>query len=89
MRVSKKNILLFSVITILFFVISDSCTKDPPAPHNPYDDIHNPTVTPPTPPDPNSIVGIHANILKTRCAKSGCHEGHFEPDFRKIGRAHV
>ena len=81
---TKKHILLFSFITILFFVVVDSCKKDPPPPHNPYDDITNGTVTPPTPPDPNSIVGIHKNILFPRCAKSGCHEGHFEPDYRTV-----
>jgi len=66
---------------VLIFV--NSCKKDP-VPHNPYDDIIHGNNTTPIPPDPNSIVGIHANILKTRCAKSGCHDGNFEPDFRTV-----
>jgi len=35
-----------------------------------------------TPPDPNSLVGIHTNILKPKCAVPGCHDGNFEPDYR-------
>lgn len=65
-------------------IIIHSCKKDEPIPPNPYDDVDYGTVTDPTPPDPNSFVGIHANILKTRCAKSGCHDGNFEPDFRTV-----
>jgi hypothetical protein len=84
MRINKKHILLFSVIAVLFFVITDSCKKDPPLPHNPYDDINYGTGNTSTPPDPNSIVGIHKNILFPRCAKSGCHDGHFEPDYRTV-----
>ena len=64
-------------------VVMHSCKKEDP-PHNPYDDINYGGTTPPSPPDPNSIVGIHTNILTTRCAKSGCHDGNFEPDFRTV-----
>ena len=71
-------------MTALFFVVADSCKKDPPPPHNPYDDVNYGTTTTVTPPDPNSIVGIHKNILFPRCAKSGCHDGHFEPDYRTV-----
>lgn len=31
-----------------------------------------------------SFAGIHANILSPTCAKSGCHDGNFEPDFRTV-----
>ncbi len=67
----------------MVLVVIHSCKKDP-VPHNPYDDVNYGGSTPPTPPDPNSIVGIHVNILETRCAKSGCHDGTFEPDFRTV-----
>lgn len=82
--INKKNILLFFVIASVLLVIIHSCKKDEPLPHNPYDDIIHNTVIPPIPPDPNSMVGIHTNILKTRCSKSGCHDGNFEPDFRTV-----
>ncbi len=83
MRINKKHIIFFLLLSVLALVIIDSCKKDTP-PHNPYDDINYGTKPTATPPDPNSIVGIHKNILFPRCAKSGCHEGHFEPDFRTV-----
>jgi len=81
MRLSKNNIIFITTLVVLVLVVIHSCKKDP-LPHNPYDDINYGSTTPATPPDPNSIVGIHKNILLTRCAKSGCHDGNFEPDFR-------
>ncbi len=83
MKLEKKYLIMFSTLALMVLVVIHSCKKDP-APHNPYDDINYGGTTPPTPPDPNSIVGIHTNILKTRCAKSGCHDGNFEPDFRTV-----
>ena len=83
MSINKKHIILLSVFALLVLMIIDSCKKEAP-PHNPYDDVNYGGTTPPPPPDPNTIVGIHANILKTRCAKSGCHDGNFEPDFRTV-----
>lgn len=65
-------------------VIIHSCKKEEPLPPNPYDNVDYGSNNPATPPDPNSIVGIHTNILQTRCAKSGCHDGNFEPDFRTV-----
>ncbi len=60
-----------------------SCTKD--APENPYDKVnYTPATTPVTNPDPNGIVGLHQNIFLTRCAKAGCHDGTFEPDYRTV-----
>lgn len=83
MRISKRNIIFLSALAVMLLVIIHSCKKDPPPP-NPYDNVDYGGSTTPTPPDPNSIVGIHANILQTRCAKSGCHDGNFEPDFRTV-----
>ncbi len=31
---------------------------------------------------PNSLVYIHNTIFEPTCASPGCHDGHFEPDFR-------
>lgn len=60
-----------------------SCGKD--APDNPYDKVNYTTETiPVVNPDPNSIVGLHQNIFVTRCAKAGCHDGTFEPDYRTV-----
>ncbi len=81
---NKKYILLFSFLAFVFFIVVNSCKKDKPLPHNPYDDVNYGTTAPAAPPDPNSIVGIHKNILFPRCAKAGCHDGHFEPDYRTV-----
>lgn len=32
----------------------------------------------------SQLAGIHQEILKPTCAESGCHDGHFEPDFRTL-----
>ncbi len=84
MKPNKKHIFLFSFLSLLIPVIINSCKKDESLPPNPYANIDYGTTINPTPPDPNSIVGIHTNILQTRCAKSGCHDGNFEPDFRTV-----
>jgi len=81
---NKKYFLLFTTISILTIVIINSCKKEEPLPPNPYDSINYGSPSVNTPPDPNSIVGIHTNILKTSCAKAGCHDGNFEPDFRTV-----
>jgi hypothetical protein len=85
----KKNkippIFFASIAIMLFFISIHSCKKkefEPPA--NPYDSVDYGTPKTNTPPDPNSIAGIHANILKPRCAVPGCHDGNFEPDFRSV-----
>ncbi len=69
---------------IVVSVLSDSCKKDAPPP-NPYDTIDYGTGGGSSqPPDPNTIVGIHYNILRVKCAMPGCHDGHFEPDYRTV-----
>lgn len=63
------------------------CKEDDP-PLNPYDNVdYGDTTSQPYIPDPNSIVGIYENILRVKCANPGCHDGHFEPDFRSIQSA--
>ncbi len=62
-----------------------ACDKEADLPYNPYDDVDY--LTPPAPVDtlqPNTIVWLHKNILETRCALPGCHDGNFEPDFRTV-----
>jgi hypothetical protein len=43
--------------------------------------------TPPPPLDPNTIQGIHQNILMVKCNNPGCHDGSFEPDYRTVQSA--
>lgn len=79
-----------SVFTIAFLaLVLNGCYKDEPAPDNPYDNIDYPTVTPPVDTlNPTSFVALHRNIFSTRCAVPGCHDGHFEPDFRTVQSAY-
>ncbi len=80
----KKPIVFLLIAVAMLMAVVHSCKKDETPPHNPYDDIIHDPIPVVIPPDPNSIVGIHATILKTECAKSGCHDGNFEPDFRTV-----
>lgn len=82
--IKKRYIILFTFFALAVMVIIHSCKKEEELPPNPYDGVDYGSTTTPPPPDPNSIVGIHNNIFKTRCAKSGCHDGNFEPDFRTV-----
>lgn len=83
MKRQNKNIVLLASALFVLTIAIYSC-KEEPLPPNPYDNVDYGSPTTQTPPDPNSIVGIHTNILKTRCSLPGCHDGHFEPDFRTV-----
>jgi hypothetical protein len=79
----KKNIIFTVVSILLLFVLS--CKKNKTEPENPFDKIDRSTSSPTEANlDPNTIQGIHKNILSIKCANPGCHDGHFEPDFRTI-----
>ena len=70
-------------IGLLIAVVFHACNEDTELPPNPYDQVDY--ETPPTPVDtlnPISLVAIHRDILHPRCAVPGCHDGHFEPDYR-------
>ncbi len=75
--------LLFAML--LAALAFSGCKDDDPLPDNPYDDIDygngNPNAYTP---DPDGIAGIYENILRKKCSLPGCHDGHFEPDFRSI-----
>jgi len=75
-------------IAILGAVLSlGGCIEVPEEPLNPFDKyLENPnlmsgdsTFLP-----EGSFAQIHRDIFKPTCANSGCHDGHFEPDFRSI-----
>ncbi|MBC7425505.1 MAG: hypothetical protein H7321_03125 [Bacteroidia bacterium] len=74
------------IIPLCMLIIGiEACKKDSNV--NPYNDWKsNPKETGDSTKfiDPNTIQGIHKNILSPTCANSGCHDGNFEPDFRTI-----
>lgn len=86
----KKSISILACFlgVALLLGVFQGCKNEPVIPDNPFDGIDYGTdVTPPTPPDPNTIVGIHKNILVPKCNNPGCHDGTFEPDFRTVQSA--
>ncbi|MEL6589397.1 MAG: hypothetical protein AAFQ87_00245 [Bacteroidota bacterium] len=76
----KYLFLTFSVLWVA------SCERsNPEPPENPFDKIVYPEPPSPLPePDSSSIVGLHKYIFSVSCAVPGCHDGHFEPDFRTV-----
>jgi hypothetical protein len=83
MKRFSYKLFLGIVAIILLVIVQNSCKKDSPtAPPNPFANINYGVPPIVTPPDPNSLVGIHTNILKPKCAEPGCHDGNFEPDYR-------
>lgn len=82
-NISKNSVVVFSFIALLV-ITHNGCKKEDTSvvPPNPFDNVDYGSLPVVTPPDPNSLVGIHTNILKPKCAVPGCHDGNFEPDFR-------
>ena len=82
----KSTLVTFLVISILPGIIFiNGCQKDPPVPTNPYSSVDYSThTTPPSSVDSTSITGLHKNIFSVKCATLGCHDGHFEPDYRTV-----
>ncbi len=84
----RNSVLVMLPIAGFFILLMYSCNKrvkdESAAPHNPYDDIDrtNDTTTYGIPLDSLTITYLHKKVLSTRCALPGCHDGHFEPDFR-------
>jgi hypothetical protein len=62
-----------------------ACKREDPLPKNPYDDVvYDPSPYNDYVPNPDGITGIYEYILRQKCNLPGCHDGHFEPDFRSI-----
>lgn len=56
---------------------------------NPYDELEHASPNPPAenlPPD--NFAWLHQKVFRPTCANSGCHDGHFEPDFRSIASSY-
>lgn len=79
---SYKLVLAITTIIVVVMIQNGCKKKEEPAPANPFATIDYGTVPVVPNPDPNSLVGIHTNILQPKCAVPGCHDGNFEPDFR-------
>lgn len=81
----KKNLQSMLLAVLVAALLFAGCKKDDPEPENPYDDVdYGGGNANPYTPDPDGITGIYENILRRKCNLPGCHDGHFEPDFRSI-----
>lgn len=80
-----KNIIIFGS-ALLFIAVIIACNDDSvESIINPYDSVnYGDTISGDGDFDSLSIVGLHHNIFKARCAVPGCHDGAFEPDFRTV-----
>ena len=87
----KLNRFVFLLLPFLLaiLVMVHSCKKEK-TPPNPYNNI-NRTDTSATkiPVDSLTITYVHQKVLSTRCALNGCHDGHFEPDYRSPQSAYT
>lgn len=82
----KFNIKNNSVLAFVgIFIFTFGCKKNEI--ENPYNSYTAPKLyeEPTLASLPTSNFGyLHAAVFKPTCANSGCHDGHFEPDFRTI-----
>lgn len=83
--IKKNSYKLFFAVTLITLAVTlqNGCKKkEEELPANPFAGIDYGAQPEIAPPDPNSLVGIHKNILQPKCAVPGCHDGNFEPDYR-------
>lgn len=84
MKNNSKTLLVSTLFFTIVVMMYSSCSKNS-EPENPYDAV-NYNVNPP-PADTNdvaSIQSLHKTIFAVKCGVPGCHDGHFEPDFRTV-----
>ncbi len=87
MKFNIKNHTAIALVGV--FVFSFGCKKNEI--ENPYDSYTTPKLyeEPTLASLPSTNFGyLHAAVFKPTCANSGCHDGHFEPDFRTIASAY-
>lgn len=84
MKNSSKTFLVGSLFITTLVIMVISCTKNS-EPENPYLAIDY-NIAPPQVDtnDAASIQSLHKTIFAVKCASPGCHDGHFEPDYRTV-----
>ncbi len=79
-----KDITLFISIWASVAILINGCKKDTEHP-NPFDNINygnNDQFIDTL--NPASFVWLQRNVFQLKCATPGCHDSHFEPDFRTL-----
>ncbi len=83
MKRSGIYIVSFFLVLSMMLTSEYGCKKDP-VPTNPYDSVDYGNSTPTDPLNKYSFAALHRDIFFPKCGKPGCHDGHFEPDFRTV-----
>lgn len=76
----------FSIYLLLVLLLVACQTKEE-IPENPFDKYKEDSALEPSEStflEAGSFAKIHRDIFKPTCANAGCHDGHFEPDFRTL-----
>lgn len=74
-------------ICVALLLVVEACTPAPVVEPNPFDryrEVGNLLVNDSVNLPQGSFAQLHRDIFKPTCANAGCHDGHFEPDFRSI-----
>ncbi len=78
------TIILGACGLLFLTILAVSCSEDLVF-DNPYDEVDYGSDGPEGEElDPFIITSLHRDIFQARCALPGCHDGHFEPDFRTV-----
>lgn len=73
---------------VVFTVLAWACKKSIVGSTDLYNDLNKGVVVSSgQQPDSATIEGLHRFVFYPKCATNGCHDGHFEPDFRTIQSA--
>ncbi|MEO8066455.1 MAG: hypothetical protein ABI599_02055 [Flavobacteriales bacterium] len=77
-----KRFFIIAVPVLVLF----ACSKEQV---NPYDQLVHASPNPPAESLPqDNFAWLHQRVFRPTCANSGCHDGHFEPDYRTIASAY-
>lgn len=80
----------FGIFLIAILLIA-ACTSDKVVPDNPFVAFGDTLSLSPEEGqilEPGSFAQLHRDVFAPTCANAGCHDGHFEPDFRQIESAY-
>lgn len=80
----------FGIFLIAILLIA-ACTSDKVVPENPFAsfaDTLSLSANEGLVLEAGSFAQLHRDVFAPTCANAGCHDGHFEPDFRQIESAY-
>ena len=76
---------MLALLSVTLMMCSEDRSYTPAEiPPNPFDTVSYDNPTSSNPVDSATFMGLHLYIFSSTCAVPGCHDGHFEPDFRTV-----